>query len=90
MKIIAYDSFKPGVTMKTIKSDVREKFAQCLVARHAAGLGFIPVIVAYACGAGEAGAAKRSLESLAFAGDSLITDTAAFCSLLSVRPRRSS
>jgi len=51
-------------------------------ARHAADLGFIPVIVADACGAGEADAAKRSLESLAFAGDSMITDTAAFCRLL--------
>jgi hypothetical protein len=34
-------------------------------------------------GPGDADAAKRSLESLAFAGDALITDTAAFCRLLS-------
>ena len=52
-------------------------------ARHAADLGLIPVIIADACGAGDADAAKRSLESLAFAGDALITDTAAFCRLLS-------
>jgi nicotinamidase-related amidase len=52
-------------------------------ARHAADLGLIPVIIADACGAGHADAAKRSLESLAFAGDALITDTAAFCRLLS-------
>ncbi len=51
-------------------------------ARHAADLGFIPVIIADACGAGHADAAKRSLDSLAFAGDSLITDTAEFCRLL--------
>jgi nicotinamidase-related amidase len=51
-------------------------------ARHAADLGLIPVIIADACGAGHADAAKRSLESLAFAGDALITDTAAFCHLL--------
>ena len=51
-------------------------------ARHAADLGLIPVIIADACGAGHADAAKRSLESLAFAGDTLITDTAAFCHLL--------
>src|SRR5262249_58711929 len=44
-------------------------------ARHAADLGFIPVIVADACGAGDAEAAKRSLESLALAGESMITDT---------------
>jgi nicotinamidase-related amidase len=48
-------------------------------ARHAADLGFIPVIIADACGAGHADAAARSLASLAFAGDALITDTAAFC-----------
>jgi nicotinamidase-related amidase len=51
-------------------------------ARHAADLGFVPVIVADACGAGEADAAARSLASLAFAGDSLITDTATFCRLV--------
>ena len=51
-------------------------------ARHTADLGLIPVIIADACGAGHADAAKRSLESLAFAGDTLITDTAAFCHLL--------
>jgi len=52
-------------------------------ARHAADLGFIPVIIADACGAGHADAAKRSLESLAFAGDSLFTDTAEFCRVVS-------
>jgi len=51
-------------------------------ARHAADLGFIPVIIADACGAGNAEAAARSLEGLAFAGDSLITDTATFCRLI--------
>ena len=54
-------------------------------ARHAADLGFIPVIIADACGAGHPDAAKRSLESLEFAGDSLITDTAEFCRLLGRR-----
>ena len=48
-------------------------------ARHAADLGFVPVIVADACGAGHADAARRSLDSLAFAGDALITSTAEFC-----------
>jgi biuret amidohydrolase len=51
-------------------------------ARHAADLGFIPVIIADACGTGHEDAAKRSLDSLAFAGDSLITDTSEFCRLL--------
>lgn len=44
-------------------------------ARHAADLGFIPVIVEDACGAGHEAAAARSLESLRFAGDAIITDT---------------
>src|SRR5215831_7244554 len=47
-------------------------------ARHAADLGLIPIIIADACGAGHADAAKRSLESLKFAGDALITDVATF------------
>jgi biuret amidohydrolase len=51
-------------------------------ARHAADLGIIPVIIADACGAGNEAAAKRALESLAFAGDALITDVAEFCRLL--------
>ncbi len=44
-------------------------------ARHGADLGYIPVLVTDACGAGNEEAAKRSIESLRFAGDALITDT---------------
>jgi nicotinamidase-related amidase len=51
-------------------------------ARHAADLGIIPVIIADACGAGHPEAARRSLDSLAFAGDALITDVATFCRLI--------
>jgi nicotinamidase-related amidase len=51
-------------------------------ARHAADLGIIPVIIADACGFGNEAAAKRSLDSLRFAGDTLITDVAAFCQLI--------
>ena len=43
--------------------------------RHSADLGFIPVVVRDACGAGDAAAAQRSLDALAFAGDALIADT---------------
>jgi nicotinamidase-related amidase len=50
--------------------------------RHAADLGFVPVVITDACGAGHADAAKRSLESLAFAGDAWFTDTATFCRLI--------
>src|SRR3981189_484909 len=51
-------------------------------ARHAADLGIIPVVIADACGAGHEDAAQRSLESLKFAGDAIITDTDAFCTAL--------
>jgi nicotinamidase-related amidase len=51
-------------------------------ARHAADLGLIPVIIADACGTGDEDAAKRSLDGLAFTGDSLITNTFEFCRLL--------
>lgn len=52
-------------------------------ARHAADLGIIPIVVADACGAGHADAARRSLDALAFAGDAIITDSETFCGALS-------
>jgi hypothetical protein len=48
---------------------------------HSADLGYIPVVVEDACGAGDEGAGKRSLESLRFAGDAMFTDTATIGSL---------
>jgi nicotinamidase-related amidase len=51
-------------------------------ARHGADLGYIPVFIADACGAGNEEAAKRSIESLKFAGDALITDTETICDVL--------
>jgi len=53
---------------------------------HAADLGIIPIIVADACGAGHAEAAERSIESLKFAGDAIITDSDAFCRALQRKP----
>jgi biuret amidohydrolase len=50
--------------------------------RHGADLGLIPVVVADACGAGDRAAAERSLDSLAFAGDAIITDVATITALL--------
>jgi len=55
-------------------------------ARHAADLGIIPIIVADACGAGHPEAAERSIESLKFAGDAIITDSDAFCRALQRKP----
>jgi len=53
--------------------------------RHGADLGYIPVLVTDACGAGNEEAAKRSIESLKFAGDALITDTETICNVLRKR-----
>ena len=53
--------------------------------RHGADLGYIPVLVTDACSAGNKEAAKRSIESLKFAGDALITDTETICNVLRKR-----
>ncbi len=50
--------------------------------RHAADLGYIPIVVTDACGAGHPEAAERSLESLKFAGDAVMTDVATISELL--------
>jgi biuret amidohydrolase len=50
--------------------------------RHAADLGFTPIVIADACGHGHANAAARSLEALRFTGDALIDDEAAFAARL--------
>jgi biuret amidohydrolase len=42
--------------------------------RHGADLGYIPVVVTDACGAGHQDAAERSIASLKFTGDALLTD----------------
>ena len=51
-------------------------------ARHAADLGYVPIVIRDACGAGNAEAGARSLEALEFAGDAMITDTAGFAAAL--------
>jgi biuret amidohydrolase len=50
--------------------------------RHGADLGLIPIVVTDACGAGNASAAQRSLDALAFAGDAILTDIATITGLL--------
>ena len=54
--------------------------------RHGADLGFIPILVADACGAGDQVEAERALDSLRFAGDAFLTDSETFCQILR-RPR---
>ena len=53
--------------------------------RHSTDLGYVPVVVPDACGAGDAAAARRSLDALAFAGDALIADTDEVCAALGAR-----
>ena len=45
-------------------------------ARHAADLGYVPIVVTDACGAGNAEAGSRSLAALEFAGDAILADVA--------------
>ena len=52
--------------------------------RHAADLGYVPIVVRDACGAGDAEAGARSLAALEFAGDAMITDSADFAAALAV------
>jgi nicotinamidase-related amidase len=54
--------------------------------RHATDLGYIPVVVADACGSRDKTAAQRALDGIAFAGGSLLTKVDVVCSLF----RRSS
>ena len=54
-------------------------------ARHGADLGYIPVVIKDACGYGHHDAAERSIASLEFAGDSLLTTVEAFCAQLGAK-----
>jgi nicotinamidase-related amidase len=49
--------------------------------RHAADLGYIPIVVTDACGAGHEEAAQRSITSLEFAGDAIMTNVETICGL---------
>jgi biuret amidohydrolase len=50
--------------------------------RHATDLGYVPIVVTDACGAGDRAAGARSLETLRFAGDAMLTDAAGFADAL--------
>jgi nicotinamidase-related amidase len=50
--------------------------------RHSTDLGYLPILVRDACGAGNEPAAERSLSSIAFTGDALIADTDEICAIL--------
>ena len=50
--------------------------------RHAADLGYIPVVVTDACGGRDEAAMERALAGLRFAGDAILTDAATIGALL--------
>jgi nicotinamidase-related amidase len=50
--------------------------------RHAADLGFVPVVIEDACGYGNAAAAARSIEQMRFSGDAILTDEKGFIAAL--------
>jgi nicotinamidase-related amidase len=54
--------------------------------RHAADLGIVPILIEDACGYGDADAARRSVESLRFMGDTILSNTQDFLSAVA-RPR---
>jgi len=53
--------------------------------RHAADLGYIPVIVRDACGPGHEEAAQRSMACVEYSGDTLFTDVETICGVFSRR-----
>ena len=55
--------------------------------RHALDLGYLPIVVADACGAGRPDAAARSRATLEFTGGSLWTDTATIRPMLAAGSR---
>lgn len=55
--------------------------------RHGADLGYIPVIVTDACGGGDEVAAERSLLSLQFTGDTVMTNVETICTLFNSLPK---
>jgi nicotinamidase-related amidase len=50
--------------------------------RHATDLGFIPIVLSDACGSGHPEAGQRSLDTMRFVGEAIITDVDTFTGLL--------
>ena len=50
--------------------------------RHATDLGFVPIVLADACGIGNAEAGARSLHTMRFVGEAIISDVDSFSRLL--------
>jgi nicotinamidase-related amidase len=52
-----------------------------LTARHGADLGYVPVVVTDACGAGHADAGQRALDVLRFLGDAMLVTADDVCQI---------
>jgi nicotinamidase-related amidase len=50
--------------------------------RHATDMGFVPIVLADACGIGNAEAGARSIETMRFVGEAVISDVDSFSRLL--------
>src|SRR5215467_10591619 len=50
--------------------------------RHGADLGYLPIVVADACGAGHADAGARAMASIRFMGDAIMTDSRSILDVL--------
>lgn len=53
--------------------------------RHGTDLGYIPVVVTDACGAGDETAGRRAVDAIRFTGDAFLTDTDAICRIWHTR-----
>jgi nicotinamidase-related amidase len=53
--------------------------------RHGTDLGYVPIVITDACGAGHEEAGERALASLEFMGDAFLTDVATFRQVLARR-----
>lgn len=88
---IAMSAFE-GTFLNTAMRDLGLRaFAICGIAteigieptvRHGADLGYVPVVVSDACGAGDEEAARHSMELLEHAGDAIFTDVTTFSTRL--------
>jgi hypothetical protein len=56
--------------------------------RHSLDLGYLPIVITDACGHGNAAAAHRSLDTLAFIGGTLHATTAELIAALEARTVR--
>jgi nicotinamidase-related amidase len=91
---IAFSAFEGTPLNIALRDCGVTSFAICGVAteigieptvRHGADLGYIPIVITDACGAGHEDAGERALAGLAFMGDAYLTDVATFQQVLERR-----